>query len=71
MADVGNSVEVNEKSRTYYFPNGATVELTEVTEIVVRESGAHRLKTRRMASYTLSRLAGYTWRSMLTIGRCE
>ena len=34
-----------EKRRTYYFPNGR-VDLYGVTELVVRPSGTHRLKTK-------------------------
>jgi hypothetical protein len=34
-----------EKSRTYTFPNGEKVTLTDVTHFLARESGTHRLKT--------------------------
>lgn len=34
-----------EHSRTYTFPGGETVRLTNVTHFLARESGTHRLKT--------------------------
>ena len=34
-----------EKSRTYVFPNGSVVVLKDITELIVRPSGTHRLKT--------------------------
>jgi hypothetical protein len=47
MSDIGNvtKFEKPEKERTYYFPNNEKVVLKEVTELVVRPSGTHRLKT--------------------------
>lgn len=40
--------EINppERKRTYHFPNGEVVELTDVTHFLCRESGTHRLKTK-------------------------
>jgi hypothetical protein len=45
--DIGKPTkfEPAEDTRTYYFPNGEKVELLSVVELVVRESGTHRLKT--------------------------
>lgn len=45
--DIGNPTkfEPAEKVRTYHFPNGEKVELHDVVELVVRESGTHRLRT--------------------------
>jgi hypothetical protein len=39
------SIQLKEKSRTYFFPNNEQVLLENVTELIVRESGTHRLKT--------------------------
>lgn len=38
------AIELNEKSRTYTFPGGDKVALTNVTELIVSESGNHRIK---------------------------
>lgn len=42
-----NAIQFNppEKSRIYHFPSG-DVELKDVTELIVRDSGTHRLKTK-------------------------
>lgn len=45
MTHIGTPVSLKESSRTYYFPGGEKIVLTNVTELVVRESGTHRLKT--------------------------
>lgn len=47
MADIGNATVFTppEKTRTYRFPCGEAVVLHDVTELVVRPSGTHRLKT--------------------------
>ena len=47
MNNIGEPTIFNppEKVRTYYFPNNETVVLKDVTELVVRSSGTHRLKT--------------------------
>jgi len=37
---------LEETERTYKFPNGQFVHLTDVTELIVRGSGTHRLKTK-------------------------
>jgi hypothetical protein len=42
---IGEATKLQEKSRVYYFPNGEKVELINVVELVVRESGTHRIKT--------------------------
>ena len=34
-----------ECKRTYHFPKGEKVELYNLVEIIVRESGTHRIKT--------------------------
>jgi len=34
-----------EKERIYYFPNNETVILKEVCELIMSDSGTHRLKT--------------------------
>lgn len=34
-----------ERKRVYHFPNGEKLELTNVTHVLVRSSGAHRLMT--------------------------
>jgi len=39
-------IALEEQQRTYYFPNGSSVKLTDVVELIVRESGTHRLKTK-------------------------
>lgn len=45
MADIGNVIKLNEKQRIYYFPGGDKVVLNDIIELVVRESGTHRIKT--------------------------
>lgn len=42
---IGNAVKLNEKQRIYTFPGGDKVVLNKVVELVVRESGTHRIKT--------------------------
>ena len=37
-------IKLHEKSRTYRFADGE-IQLSKVTELVVRDSGTHRLKT--------------------------
>ncbi len=39
------ATKLNETKRIYRFPQGETVELVNVTELKVSESGNHRLKT--------------------------
>ena len=41
--DVG--FPISEEKRTYYFPGGEKVILYNLTEIIVRKSGSHRIKT--------------------------
>lgn len=43
MIKIGEPIALKEKKRTYTFPN-TKVELQNVTELIVRESGTHRLK---------------------------
>ena len=38
-------VKLERQKRTYYFPGNEKVELENVTELIVTESGNHRLKT--------------------------
>lgn len=38
-------IEPMEKTRTYHFPGGDKIRLENVSEVVVRPSGNHRLKT--------------------------
>lgn len=40
-----NELKPAEKSRTYYFADGDTVVLKNVTHFLARESGHHRLQT--------------------------
>lgn len=42
---LGNAVVLKENKRTYVFPAREIVVLENVSELVVRESGTHRLKT--------------------------
>jgi hypothetical protein len=52
MTDIGTPVQLNEKSRIYYYPyekeNGEVCLITtlvpNVTELIVRPLGTHRLK---------------------------
>jgi hypothetical protein len=43
---IGEPIKLNEKERIYTFPNNEKVVLKDVTELIVRESGTHRLKTK-------------------------
>jgi hypothetical protein len=47
MSNIGNVTTFNPAKKTivYYFPNSEKVCLSEVEELVVRESGTHGLKT--------------------------
>ncbi|MDU4694236.1 MAG: hypothetical protein E6Y08_00345 [Paenibacillus sp.] len=45
MSEVGHPIQLKESSRTYFFPNGSKVVLLNVIELIVRDSGTHRLKT--------------------------
>ncbi|MFG6117224.1 hypothetical protein ACGTN9_18890 [Halobacillus sp. MO56] len=38
-------IKLREKERIYYFPNDDKVVLNNVVELIVRESGTHRIKT--------------------------
>lgn len=38
-------IKLKEKQRIYFFPNNDKVVLNKVTELIVRESGTHRIKT--------------------------
>lgn len=40
----GQAVKLSESKRTYTFPGGDQVVLENVTELVVSESGNHRIK---------------------------
>lgn len=39
------AVQLKESKRTYHFPKGEKVVLEKVTELIVSDSGNHRLKT--------------------------
>lgn len=39
-----NKLDPAEKQRTYYYPDGAKVILTDVTHFLARDSGHHRLQ---------------------------
>lgn len=39
------AIALHEKTRTYSFPKGEVVELLQVVELIVSDSGNHRLKT--------------------------
>ena len=41
--DVG--IPISERKRIYYFPGGEKIILYNLTEIIVRKSGSHRIKT--------------------------
>jgi oxalate decarboxylase/phosphoglucose isomerase-like protein (cupin superfamily) len=43
--DKNKEIKLSEKERVYIFPNNQKVVLKGVTELIVRESGTHRLKT--------------------------
>lgn len=43
--DKSSAIQLSEKSRTYFFPNNEKVVLENVTELIIRDSGTHRLKT--------------------------
>lgn len=43
--DKNNAIKLCEKERVYIFPNNEKVVLKNVTELIVRDSGTHRLKT--------------------------
>lgn len=38
-------IKLNEKKRTCKYPTGEDVELENVTELIIRDSGKHKLKT--------------------------
>lgn len=40
------AISVREKKRTYSFPCNLAVVVENVTELIVRDSGSHRLKTK-------------------------
>ena len=42
---VNKTMYICEHKRVYYFPKGDKVELYDIVEIIVRESGNHRIKT--------------------------
>lgn len=45
MTNIGDVVKLKEKQRIYYFSGGEKVVLNEVIELIVRDSGTHRIKT--------------------------
>lgn len=38
-------IQLQEKKRIYFFEEGQTVVLEDTTELVINESGSHRVKT--------------------------
>ena len=42
---LGEAMPICERKRTYHFPGGDIVVLHGLVEIIVRESGSHRVKT--------------------------
>lgn len=38
-------IKLDEKERTYHYFGGETLSFQNVTELIVRDSGSHRLKT--------------------------
>lgn len=45
MSNIGSPIQLKESKRTYFFPNNERVVLEQITELIVRDSGTHRLKT--------------------------
>ena len=45
MSEIGKPIQLKESSRTYFFPSDEKVVLLNVTELIVRDSRTHRLKT--------------------------
>jgi hypothetical protein len=45
MVSIGQPIKLNEKERIYFFPNNEKVILRNIVELIVRESGTHRIKT--------------------------
>lgn len=44
MTNIGEAIKLKGKSRIYHFPGGDKVELTNLIELIVRDSGNHRIK---------------------------
>lgn len=38
-------IKLNEKSRTYFFPNDQTIRIENAVELTIKKSGDHRLAT--------------------------
>lgn len=45
MINHNEPIKLNEKQRVYHFPNNSSVVLNNVVELIVRDSGTHRIKT--------------------------
>lgn len=45
MINKNEAISLKEKQRIYYFPNNNKVILNNIIELIVRESGTHRIKT--------------------------
>lgn len=45
MIEKEKPIKLKEKQRIYFFPSNNKVVLNKVTELIVRESGTHRIKT--------------------------
>lgn len=44
MSELGKRTKLQEKERIYSYPDGSKVILKNVTELIVSDSGNHRLK---------------------------
>jgi hypothetical protein len=55
MSNAIGSIKLDppEKETVYYFPRNEKVELKEVTELIVSDSGTHYLKTKDGKSHTI------------------
>lgn len=51
--NLGKRNQVDELSRTYSYPDGSKVDIRGVFEVIVRPSGAHRLRSRGIAGTVL------------------
>lgn len=45
MDKLEKAIKLSEKQRIYYFPHEERVVLNQVIELIVRDSGTHRIKT--------------------------
>lgn len=61
MSDIGTPIELSETSRTYLFPGGDQITLSNVIELVVRPSGDHRIKTKNEDGIVLLHIIPKGW----------